>query len=676
MKQLNIIIFFLLILFPTSGKAIQLDRNLTLLELAASNMEVIMDQDRLYNIDNLPMEQFTYLNQKTLNFGFYDGVVWIKLHITAPQRYNYIVELKNPYLDDVNVYLKQHNFYFQEFNVGDKFPFANRVDQHRYFHFPFTGSQTVIIRVDNAGDQFSIPINILSKETLNKRDYEEQFINGIYYGIILFVLLFNLFIYFRIQLTPNFYYVLYLVGLILLQLGLGGHGFQYLWPSSPYLANHMLPMMASLAVFFLILFVRSFLELKTLMPKVNQGLNITGALLLLIFVFSCLPIDVFYKIAVVSVNVITLLLNIAIIPISIYAVRQKFRPARFFFLAFVLLFISVFIFLMKNFGLVATNFLTQYSLQIGSSFEVILLSFAIVDRFKMYKDEALIQLQEKNNLIKEQAAVLEEKVNLRTAQLSEKTEQLQIKNNEIVDSINYAQRIQNSVMPLREEIEHHLNAFVYFVPKDIVSGDFYWVNEINNKKILALADCTGHGVPGAMLSILGINTLNNALKQGKLSRPHQILKYTNKQFNLALAKEKQKTIRDGMDISVCSIDLSAMTLEFSGANANIYIVRNGELIRLKGDRNPIGSLNVNFNYTPHLFKLEKDDQIYFFTDGYPDQFGGIKNKKLKLKEFKKILLRISHLPPLEQKQELHNFMQNWKGNFEQIDDISIMGLKI
>lgn len=676
MKQLNIIIFFLLILLPKQGEAIQVDRNLTVLELDASNMEVIMDKDRLFNIDNLPHEQFNYLNQNTLNFGFYDGVVWVKLNITAPKTFEYILELKNPYLDHVSLYVKNYGTYFEEFQVGDKLPFSKRAIEHRYFQLPLTGAQTIIMRFDNGGDQFSIPVNIFSKKTLNKRDNEEQFVLGIYYGIILFVLLFNLFIYFRIKLTPNFYYVLYLIGLMLLQLGLGGHGFQYLWPFSPFLANHMLPMMASLGVFFLILFVQSFLQLKTLMPKVNLWLNITSGVLIVIFILSCLPIDICYKIAVVAVNVITLILNVAIIPISIYAVRKNFRPARFFFLAFVLLFISVFIFLLKNFGLVSTNFLTQYSLQIGSSFEVILLSFAIVDRFKMYKEEALIQLKEKNALIKEQANILEDKVNLRTAQLSEKSNQLEVKNTEILDSINYAQRIQNSVMPLKEDIENKLNAFVYFKPKDIVSGDFYWINENKGTVMLALADCTGHGVPGAMLSILGLNTLNNALKQAQLNQPADILKYTNKQFNIALAKENKKTIRDGMDISICKLDLNQNQLEFAGANANIYVIRKDSLIPLKGDRNPIGSLNVEFEYKQQTLQLEKGDLIYLFTDGYPDQFGGIKNKKLKQKEFKKLLLEICHLPTKQQHEKLEDFMCNWKGKLEQIDDMSIIGLKL
>ncbi|MDX1445681.1 7TM diverse intracellular signaling domain-containing protein [Lishizhenia sp.] len=676
MKQLNIIIFFLLILLPKQGEAIQVDRNLTVLELDASNMEVIMDKDRLFNIDNLPHEQFNYLNQNTLNFGFYDGVVWVKLNITAPKTFEYILELKNPYLDHVSLYVKNYGTYFEEFQVGDKLPFSKRAIEHRYFQLPLTGAQTIIMRFDNGGDQFSIPVNIFSKKTLNKRDNEEQFVLGIYYGIILFVLLFNLFIYFRIKLTPNFYYVLYLIGLMLLQLGLGGHGFQYLWPFSPFLANHMLPMMASLGVFFLILFVQSFLQLKTLMPKVNLWLNITSGVLIVIFILSCLPIDICYKIAVVAVNVITLILNVAIIPISIYAVRKNFRPARFFFLAFVLLFISVFIFLLKNFGLVSTNFLTQYSLQIGSSFEVILLSFAIVDRFKMYKEEALTQLKEKNALIKEQANILEDKVNLRTAQLSEKSNQLEVKNTEILDSINYAQRIQNSVMPLKEDIENKLNAFVYFKPKDIVSGDFYWINENKGTVMLALADCTGHGVPGAMLSILGLNTLNNALKQAQLNQPADILKYTNKQFNIALAKENKKTIRDGMDISICKLDLNQNQLEFAGANANIYVIRKDSLIPLKGDRNPIGSLNVEFEYKQQSLQLEKGDLIYLFTDGYPDQFGGIKNKKLKQKEFKKLLLEICHLPTKQQHEKLEDFMCNWKGKLEQIDDMSIIGLKL
>lgn len=678
MSSIKYFLFITLLFYPLWSEAVQIDRNLKFIDLDAEDVEVIKDPQRIFDIDNLPFEQFDYLDQNSLNFGFYDGVVWIKLNISSPKRLHYILELKNPYLDRVKLYLKKDKHYFEEYEVGDKFKFNKRVDEHRFFHFPLNGPNEIVIRIDNAGDQFYVPIKIFSEKELNQRDYVEQFILGIYYGIILFVLLFNLFIYFTIKVKANFYYVLYLSGLMLLQLGLGGHGFQYLWPFSPYLANHMLPIMASLGVLFLILFTQSFLQLKTSAPKVNKGLNVTVVILTLIFLISIPTLSITYKIAVVSVNIITLLLNIAIIPISFYVMRKKFRPARFFLLAFILLFISVFIFILRNFGMVPANFLTQYSLQIGSAIEVILLSFAIVDRFKMYKEEAFTQLEEKNELIEKQTGVLEQKVNSRTKELVKKSNQLEYKNKEIVDSINYAVRIQNSMLPLQSTINDYFKeAFILFQPKDIVSGDFYWMaKDQSNNKVIALADCTGHGVPGAMLSILGINNLNNAVKRENLTSTAKTLEYLNTEFNIAFAKENLQSIRDGMDLALCSFNMEENTVHFSGANSSVFHIRNGILTHLKGDRNAIGSLNTRFSYSESVHQIEKDDQFFMFTDGYPDQFGGLKNKKLKYKAFKNLLLDIYPLPAIEQKKKLEIFMENWKGKNDQIDDITIIGIKV
>ncbi len=252
---------------------------------------------------------------------------------------------------------------------------------------------------------------------------------------------------------------------------------------------------------------------------------------------------------------------------------------------------------------------------------------------------------------------------------------IEIKNKKITDSIEYARKIQIAFLPDNDQIKNTItDYFILYIPKDIVSGDFFWINKINDKKIIIAADCTGHGVPGAFLSVLGVTLINNILKKNNnistsslLNRLRILIKNTlkqNKNFN------EQK---DGMDISTCFIQDKKM--QYSGAYNSVYIIRNNELIELKADRQPIGFHIVEKNFTKKEINLQKNDTIYLFSDGYLSQFGGKDNDKLSSKRFKNLLLDISKNNINKQKYLLKNFFLDWKGDNEQLDDILIIGFK-
>lgn len=268
-------------------------------------------------------------------------------------------------------------------------------------------------------------------------------------------------------------------------------------------------------------------------------------------------------------------------------------------------------------------------------------------------------------------------------------EEVDEKNHEIISSLRYASRIQEALLPPKKLFDSFLNEnyFILYKPRDIVCGDFYWARQIKttpisgpskNYFLLAVADCTGHGVPGAFMSLLGSSFLHQSAVEKTINSPAEALNFLNQRIISTLNHGDNKgVIRDGMDISFIAIDIDNKTLAYSGANNSLYIIRNKNLIILKADKQAIGNINdavLPFNNAE--FNLEKDDCIYLFTDGYADQFGGPKGKKLMRKQFEDILISNSERKMEEQKHALEKTYNHWKGSLDQVDDVCIVGVKI
>ncbi|MCB9225527.1 MAG: SpoIIE family protein phosphatase, partial [Crocinitomicaceae bacterium] len=260
--------------------------------------------------------------------------------------------------------------------------------------------------------------------------------------------------------------------------------------------------------------------------------------------------------------------------------------------------------------------------------------------------------------------LLEQKVEKRTEQLQIAYDQIEEKNHEITDSISYAKRIQEAILPPASYIKEQLGeSFVLYKPKDIVAGDFYWLNTIGNKVLFAAADCTGHGVPGAMVSVVCHGALNRSVREFELHEPNTILDKT-REIVIETFSKSETDVKDGMDVSVCSLDRGNNILEYSGANNSLYYIKDGVIEEIRADKQPVGKYDFATPFTKHEIKLEKGMCVYLFSDGFADQFGGDKGKKLKYKPFKEIILRIHHLPMDEQKLILDKEFLNWKGDFE------------
>lgn len=258
--------------------------------------------------------------------------------------------------------------------------------------------------------------------------------------------------------------------------------------------------------------------------------------------------------------------------------------------------------------------------------------------------------------------------------LSEQKQLVEEKNKEILDSINYAKRIQAAILPpLDDFVETLPDSFIFYRPKDVVAGDFYWLEKKGETTLFAVADCTGHGVPGALVSVFCNNGLNRSVREKDLVLPGEILDNTRNIVVEEFNKSGQE-VNDGMDIALCS--LKGNTLKYAGAHNPLWIIRNGGIIEYRANKQPIGKYEDPEPYTTHEIQLEKGDTIYLFTDGIVDQFGGDKGKKLKSVNFKRFLQSIADKPIKDQEKELTGFFDEWIGDHEQIDDICVMGIKI
>jgi ligand-binding sensor domain-containing protein/serine phosphatase RsbU (regulator of sigma subunit) len=284
-----------------------------------------------------------------------------------------------------------------------------------------------------------------------------------------------------------------------------------------------------------------------------------------------------------------------------------------------------------------------------------------------------IKIREKN-LIKEKI-ILEEKVKERTAEVVQKSKEIEEKNRDITASIRYAERIQRAMLPREDTFKE---TFVLFMPKDIVSGDFYWMYDNGDRQFIAVCDCTGHGVPGAFMSIIGHNSLNKVVREYGITSPSAILDQLNTEVLLALMQRNEEIINDGMDLALIAFDKKRFVLEYSGAYNPLYVVRKGEVFVYKGDRFPIGmaAIGEKKNFTNRVVDIQPGDMLYMCTDGYADQFGSQDIVKYKSGNVKKLLTGIWNLPVDEQRERLKKEILIWKGDLEQVDDIMFIGTRI
>jgi len=348
--------------------------------------------------------------------------------------------------------------------------------------------------------------------------------------------------------------------------------------------------------------------------------------------------------------------------IAIYIGASMLIVWRYFWsiLVVVISIIANVVFLSMNSELTLDAIMTNGGILVGSVavFSVLLL----LARYRLTKKEiiARLRLAESNEILNAQKVIIEEN------------------HQNITDSIRYAEKIQHSILPRTENIRQHLpESFVLFKPKDIVSGDFYWYARIGEKSVIAAIDCTGHGVPGALMSMLGNSLLTRIVIDLGITEPAKILNELRIGVINSLKKNGSDSANGGMDMALCTIDHANKKLEFAGAFNPLWFIRGGELQSIRADRMPIGRYmhKTNEPFTNHVIDLEAGDTFYIFSDGFQDQFGGPNNRKFGAKSLKSLLLDI-HQKPMESQQEiLDDTLEKWRGAEEQIDDVVLIGFR-
>jgi len=426
--------------------------------------------------------------------------------------------------------------------------------------------------------------------------------------------------------------------------------------------------------------------------KILKYLKFTVLLnLLLVFLIPSVSSIIFGVILCVSI--------ILIITFLIKSLRSGIKGARilFFGFGFFVLMLSIVVVISKIAGeLVITEinvvavlfFLAVFLSIIGIPLSMTMLlakEFSYTSRtleLKLVEVEELSvktiqQEKEKQKILATQNEMLEVQVKERTTEIEEQKKLIEEKNKDITDSINYAQRIQQSVLPTEKEIKDIFpQSLVLFKPRDIVSGDFYQFKQNGEHKFVILADCTGHGVPGALMSMVGSNLLKQIIMERNILKPNLVLSALHKEVKSTLRQNSGTQSHDGMDISICMVHENELFI--SSANRPVYLISENEVLEIKPDKKSIGGASTldDIEFTLHRFKIDKPFKVYMFSDGYADQFGGPAGKKFKIKNLHQLIMSNVNKPFTDQLQILNSSFEEWKGLLEQVDDVSLLAVEL
>ncbi|MCF8225586.1 MAG: SpoIIE family protein phosphatase [Bacteroidales bacterium] len=556
------------------------------------------------------------------------------------------------------------------------------------FYIPPAEKDTIYLmtRIISESVFSDLTFTVSTHDIVIKKDRFRRILFGVFLGIMIIMILYHLTLFLQVRERSYLYYILYI--LAFLGFFINKEGFIYeLTPQ--FTSAPLNTFLAEIFLLFFILFGRSYLDTSKRLRDWDRILLLAVYFILggmiLSFIMITLEsrgryIPYFLQIIALSVNIISVLgsLFLVILPAFILK-KKKYPPARYFLVANIFLILGVLILVLFN-----DIPIGKHGLEFGVTLQIVTFSVGLGGKINLLKREREFAQRRIIDQLRENAALkdkvnreLEDKVRERTKEIRMQKEQIERQNKEIKYSFDYAKRIQSTVLPPAEVFENLFSEhFIFFKPKDIVSGDFYWISQKEENIYITASDCTGHGVPGSLMSMLGITMLHEIVNEKDFFHSDKILNELRFSITRTLKQEgKPGEQKDGMDMVLLIYDSASRKLEFSGANNPMYLIRNHEMIEYKGNNMPVAIFDNMSDFTRQIIQLEKGDRIYLFTDGFPDQFGGPQGKKFKYKPFKKLLLEIHERPMDEQKRILQMVFDEWKGALDQIDDVLVMGLR-
>ena len=553
-------------------------------------------------------------------------------------------------------------------------------------------------------------LQVFAHDTIVRYDRFERMVLFGFLFIMLIIAAFFLLLYTVMRGWQYLHFALYIGSVAIFLFITDGYLDEFFWKENNFflmfLEKYQPYIMSWISIFFL-LFGIAYLELRSKLKFWHRSvvivLSLTGIRILLVLIEAVFNLnypafinDIFRVVWIFTVGIIPLFI---LIPPAILRIKKGFRPAWYFLAANLVLIPLVYITLydytsystvLNVYESLPGRLFISPGMYIAAILQILIFSFGIARKMRLdeiekkHIQEQIIDQLKVNEKLKDKVnRELEQKVKERTRQ--------------ITDGIDYAQLIQVAVLPGKEYLDQIMPPyFIFYKPKDIVSGDFYWIKEVKNSLIVVAADCTGHGVPGAFMSMLGITLLDEQLGRGRLNAPGQILDNLRSKVKKMLAqKGNAEEQKDGMDMAIAIIDKEKKELQFAGAHNPLYLIRdssqlkvsgveleasmvsNGShLFELKGDKQPIGVHWEEKKFTNHRVRLVENDTLYLFTDGFVDQFGGEKYKKYKSNRFKELLLSFQKESMDKQKQLLEDALEGWRGDMDQIDDVCIIGLRM
>ena len=603
---------------------------------------------------------------------------------------------------DSTCFEQKSGFYMKSGENNEIIPYTNIVN------IRLAKKTEIYVKIKNINDELpGFSLKLVDLPGVIKQNNRTTIFDGMVQGMLWVMIFYGFVLFFLNGDRVYLYYSLYIISISLWYFGSLGLGYR-LFSRFPREIFPYMDIPGFLGYIFYLQFIRLFIDTQDLMPKWDKFLRLLKIVLLIeiarisVFVSFTRLISTNYHIQ----NFVATITLFIIIFFIIRLLSFKSKLIRIITIGTSFLLLGTLVSMTHVLLFARESHL--YVQKLGTLAELFVFTLGISYRYNLiekdkqaYQKRLIAQLRENAGLHEKVNRELADKVKERTLEIEEQRDvlisqknQIEKINIEITDSINYARYIQSSVLPKADQLESCLGEhFIIHKPKDIVSGDFYWVSEIGNKTIIVAADCTGHGVPGAFMSMLGITLLNEIINKDSVTDPGVILDRLRNEVTASLKQKGERwEQKDGMDIALCTLDRENMKLQFAGAINSLYLIRKSNienvgvvhsesneadrLIEIKGNAMPIGIIDEMDNFIFHEIDIYKDDSFYLFTDGFPDQFGGLDHKKFSYKQFREQLIKTVNKTMTDQKLVLEQVLHDWMGKTIQTDDILVIGFRI